>query len=60
MNVIRLCVDCHAHEAIRDGDRCRECLNDYLRATRPAPLKEAAWITYTREHRLAKDLTHAA
>lgn len=49
MNTIRRCVDCNAHEAIPDGNRCRDCLNAYLRATRPAPV--SPWVQRVRDGR---------
>jgi hypothetical protein len=59
---VRLCVDCHAHEAVADGDRCSECLNAYLRQTRPAPVREAAWLEHARRqpHGLARALDRSA
>jgi ribosomal protein L40E len=55
---VRLCVDCGAHEPVQNGDRCSECLNRYLRETRPEPVREAAWLARARQqpHGLAKDL----
>jgi len=39
----RLCATCQRHEAIRDGRDCADCTNAFLRATRPAALREPAW-----------------
>jgi hypothetical protein len=49
--MIRLCEDCGHHEAMRDGRKCRDCMNAYLRATRPAFTPE--WIKRARERRLS-------
>jgi hypothetical protein len=53
----RRCIDCKAHEPVQDGNRCPECLNAMLRATRPA--FEPEWLRRSRQHRtgLARDLT---
>ncbi len=55
---VRLCVECGFHAAIADGDRCPECLNALLRATRPAPIRQAAWLERARRqpHGLARAL----
>lgn len=57
-----LCGDCHAHQVVEGGNRCAECLNAYLRQTRPAPIREAAWLTRAREqpHGLARALDRSA
>lgn len=54
------CIDCKAHAAIRDGNRCPDCLNAMLRATRPA--FEPEWLRRRRSEPqgLAKDLTGVA
>lgn len=39
----RLCATCRRHEVILDGRECAECNNAFLRATRPAALREPAW-----------------
>lgn len=59
---VRLCIDCGAHEAIADGNRCPECLNRFLGTTRPAAIREAAWLTRARQqpHGLARDMTRSA
>jgi ribosomal protein L40E len=59
---LRLCVDCGAHEPIADSDRCRDCLNAYLRETRPQALRQPAWIERSRQqpHGLARDLSDVA
>lgn len=58
-NVVRICTECRAHAALPDSGMCRDCLSAYLRETRPQALREPRWVTYTREHGLAKDLTAA-
>jgi len=57
---MRICIDCKVHPAVQDGNRCRDCLNALLRATRPA--FEPEWIRRrrTEPHGLAKDLTGSA
>jgi hypothetical protein len=59
---VRLCVDCHVHEAVVDGDRCSDCLNAYLRMTRPAALRQPAWLERARQqpHGLARALDRSA
>ena len=48
--VRRICVDCRVHEAIVDGSRCHDCLNAYMRETRPAPV--SPWVARARAHEL--------
>lgn len=59
---VALCADCRAHEPVRDGNRCPECLNRYLAETRPAPVREAAWLTRARQqpHGLARAMDRSA
>lgn len=57
---MKLCVDCHAHAPVQDGNRCRDCLNAMLRSTRPT--FEPEWLRRrrTEPRGLAKDLTGVA
>lgn len=57
---LRLCVDCGAHDSIEDGSRCRDCLNAYLRETRPQAIRQPAWLERARQqpHGLARDMSH--
>lgn len=48
----RICVDCQVHEAIVDGDRCHDCLNAYLRATRPASITVSPFVARAMAHQL--------
>ena len=56
---VRLCSDCHRAPALPDSGQCGDCFAAFLRRTRPDPVREAAWITYQREHGRAKELVGA-
>lgn len=46
------CIDCRIHLAIPDGNRCRGCVEAFLRETRPESLRVSPWVQRAREHRL--------
>jgi len=47
----RICEDCGHHEATRDARKCPDCMNAYLRATRPPGLRVSPWVERIREGR---------
>lgn len=57
---VRLCVACGAHEAVRDGSECSDCLNAFLRRTRPESIRQPEWLRRSKERPegLRRDLTN--
>jgi hypothetical protein len=52
----RTCSDCDRGPALPDSAQCSDCLEAFLRRTRPDAVRQAAWITHEREHGKAKEL----
>jgi hypothetical protein len=53
---VRACSDCHRSPALPDAAQCGDCLDAFLRRTRPDTVREVAWLTYQREHGRPKEI----